>query len=91
MRRLILIGAMALLATEALAGGSRSLSLAASPANQQPADKCSSHTAVGASSGGNAFNGSPHGDYHSNGCSGRNGSEPHSARAIHSCSRDQGD
>lgn len=35
MRKLILIAAIALLATEAHAGGSRSLSLAASSANQQ--------------------------------------------------------
>lgn len=46
MRKLILIAAVSLLATQAYAGGSRSLSLAATNANQQAAEQPASPAAV---------------------------------------------
>lgn len=46
MRRLILIATMSLLATQAYAGGSRSLSLAAGTANQQATEQPATTAAV---------------------------------------------
>lgn len=46
MRKLILMAAMSLLATQALAGGSRSLSLAATDASQQATEPATTATAA---------------------------------------------